>query len=52
MSSISTITSVPAITPLGNAGLLLPSSRTPQKEPTQKCNMKNKVISVIFIVYI
>jgi hypothetical protein len=28
-----------ATTPLGNAGLLL-SSRIPQNEPTQKCNMK------------
>jgi hypothetical protein len=41
MSSINAIISVAAITPLGNAGLLLLPSRIPQNEPTQKCNIKN-----------
>ena len=39
MSSIIVIISDMAITPLGNAGLLLLPSRIPQNEPTQKCNI-------------
>jgi hypothetical protein len=38
-SSTNAITSVAAITLLGNAGLLLLPSRMPQNEPTQKCNI-------------
>jgi hypothetical protein len=51
MSSINAIISLAAITPLGNAGLPL-SSRMPQNEPTQKCNIKYSYDYNIYSVYL
>jgi hypothetical protein len=51
MSSINAIISLTAITPIGNAGLLLPS-RMPQNEPTQKCNIKYSYDYNIYSVHL
>jgi hypothetical protein len=50
MSSNKVMTSDMAVSPFGAIGLLL-ISRIEQNDPTQKCNVVNLFMTIVFILY-